>query len=111
MAVQELIEWSLDFERDLAAQATPPECCHSCFLTDMNLSRSPSRCEIDFIQTKSPVLRPGFFISLLEIRSGGFIRNSSVVAIDIDLAIDVAFTVGFGFGFHLGFGAATRALG
>jgi len=28
MAVQELLKWSLDLERDLAAQATPPECCH-----------------------------------------------------------------------------------
>jgi hypothetical protein len=61
MAVQELIEWSLDFERDLAAQATPPECCHSCFLTDMNLSRSPSRCEIDFHPNKKPGLATGLF--------------------------------------------------
>lgn len=47
MAVQELIEWPLDFERDLAAQATPPECRHSCFLTDMDLSRSRTAARID----------------------------------------------------------------
>jgi hypothetical protein len=29
MAVQEEIERSLDLKRDLAAYATPPECCHS----------------------------------------------------------------------------------
>jgi hypothetical protein len=32
MAVQEVIEWSIDLKRDLATYAAPPKCCHSRFL-------------------------------------------------------------------------------
>jgi hypothetical protein len=30
MAIQEAIEWSVNLKCNLATQATPPKCCHTC---------------------------------------------------------------------------------